>query len=435
MWLSCKKSEKEGSISMKLLSLLSIFEPTENVQKECIKVSHYFCLRMNKLRQKSSIKRQRFVEENKNWLEAEVYMIDSLLQYISQSNTLRVSGTSRDFSGCSRGRPQLAFEECTLQTKRRRVKELLKTHSLQELTFAAHEFARLSGTSSDYHLKPKTLPVEETLALILDLDLSERKYNVLRSVVNNMHNECFPSMYKIKKYRNDLLPKNINISESGAEVDLQELLNNTVHSILKIIKDDGNVKNNISLTLICKYGFNGSSGHSIYRQKFIDPNMTDEYVFFIAMSPLNLVDRDTNKVLWNNPRSSSTFFCRPIKFIFSKETSQLILQEDSLIKKKIDDLKELKVTQDEKNISVNYTMLFTMLDGSSINTLSHTNAAQRCFICGASPKEMNTNAVLEKKIIKENMRFGLSSLHSWIRCLECLLHISYRLPLKRWQVF
>jgi hypothetical protein len=30
-------------------------------------------------------------------------------------------------------------------------------------------------------------------------------------------------------------------------------------------------------------------------------------------------------------------------------------------------------------------------------------------------------------------RFGLSTLHEWIRFLECLLHISYRLELRKWQ--
>ncbi|XP_030763922.1 uncharacterized protein LOC115888358 isoform X1 [Sitophilus oryzae] len=34
----------------------------------------------------------------------------------------------------------------------------------------------------------------------------------------------------------------------------------------------------------------------------------------------------------------------------------------------------------------------------------------------------------------ENYRFGLSTLHCWIRFFECLLHIGYRLPIKSWQV-
>lgn len=75
-----------------------------------------------------------------------------------------------------------------------------------------------------------------------------------------------------------------------------------------------------------------------------------------------------------------------------------------------------------------------MLDSSVGNILSGTNATSRCFICGASPKEMNSEAVLNKTFPRENLRFGLSTLHCWIRFFGCLLHIAYRLPIKSWQV-
>ena len=41
---------------------------------------------------------------------------------------------------------------------------------------------------------------------------------------------------------------------------------------------------------------------------------------------------------------------------------------------------------------------------------------------------------MQKKIPKlENLNFGLSPLHSWIRFFECCLHVSYRLDIKTWQ--
>jgi len=39
-----------------------------------------------------------------------------------------------------------------------------------------------------------------------------------------------------------------------------------------------------------------------------------------------------------------------------------------------------------------------------------------------------------EKLIVENYKFGLSMLHTWIRFFECLLHISYRLYAKKWQI-
>ena len=33
----------------------------------------------------------------------------------------------------------------------------------------------------------------------------------------------------------------------------------------------------------------------------------------------------------------------------------------------------------------------------------------------------------------ENFKFGMSILHGWIRFFENLLHLSYKLPLEKWQ--
>lgn len=40
----------------------------------------------------------------------------------------------------------------------------------------------------------------------------------------------------------------------------------------------------------------------------------------------------------------------------------------------------------------------------------------------------------KKKNIIDNYKFGLSTLHAWIRTFECFLHISYRLNIKKWAV-
>ena len=42
---------------------------------------------------------------------------------------------------------------------------------------------------------------------------------------------------------------------------------------------------------------------------------------------------------------------------------------------------------------------------------------------------------MKKKTVDQNMlRVGLSPLHEWISLMKCLLHISYRLDIKSWQV-
>ena len=35
---------------------------------------------------------------------------------------------------------------------------------------------------------------------------------------------------------------------------------------------------------------------------------------------------------------------------------------------------------------------------------------------------------------KPNYKYELNPLHKWIRCFEMMIHISYRLPVKKWRV-
>jgi len=48
---------------------------------------------------------------------------------------------------------------------------------------------------------------------------------------------------------------------------------------------------------------------------------------------------------------------------------------------------------------------------------------------------MNKLDVSSRKEVNITLyEFGLSTLHAWIRFFECLLHISYRLEVKKWQI-
>lgn len=74
-----------------------------------------------------------------------------------------------------------------------------------------------------------------------------------------------------------------------------------------------------------------------------------------------------------------------------------------------------------------------MIDGKVFNTISDASS-QTCGICGATPRKMNDLEAIGKLRCNENLyKFGLSILHAWIRCFECVLHISYKLTIKRWK--
>ena len=81
-------------------------------------------------------------------------------------------------------------------------------------------------------------------------------------------------------------PGNIAINENSAEVPLQNLLD---HTALRIIEDQKEVITNVVegldddeqmlCKLVCKYGFDGSSGQSEYKQQFSSPEKTEERLF------------------------------------------------------------------------------------------------------------------------------------------------------------
>lgn len=141
----------------------------------------------------------------------------------------------------------------------------------------------------------------------------------------------------------------------------------------------------------------------------------------------------SGEVVWSNATPSSTRYCRPIKFCCAKENPQLIRDEYKIITEKFETLECAVVERKSMVFEVFFQMHCTMIDGAVANVLTNTNSCSRCFICNAKPTEMNN---LNTKYIPnvDAYKFGLSSLHCWIRFLECILHIAYRLPFKKWRV-
>lgn len=218
-------------------------------------------MNLEKIWKEANRNRKVFQKRHEVWLNS----------FFTQSIT-SFATTSSENAGSSRGRPRKSFEEASIKTKKRRVEELL-TKPTAELRFAVE---RSEPTCSKKTISPG-LSAKQALALYLDLNLSVKKYNILRSVVNVIHKDCFPSYHALVQTKQLYLPTNINVTEISAEINLQEVLEKTASSILNILTTD---QLNSRLKLICKWGFDGSSGHSLYKQKFNqDINSTDEFMF------------------------------------------------------------------------------------------------------------------------------------------------------------
>lgn len=131
---------------------------------------------------------------------------------------------------------------------------------------------------------------------------------------------------------------------------------------------------------------------------------------------------------------ASTRYCRPIKFVFAKETVNVITTEVNKIKEQVTSLSPTKIIVNDIEVLVKPTLIFCMIDGKICNAVASCASTQTCYLCGAKPKDMNNvSRILEKPVNSNHLSLGLSPLHSWIRFFECILHISYRLDIKSWQ--
>lgn len=172
---------------------------------------------------------------------------------------------------------------------------------------------------------------------------------------------------------------------------MQSLLDNTASSILELQANvvetvtDDSVEN---LVLIGKWGFDGSTGHSEYKQKFSNNDLEDKSLFVTSYVPLQLISKTDHKIIWKNRRPSSTRYCRPVRFQFKKETTKLAIEEEKYFKEKINLLKPTELFIHNRKIYVEHSLQLTMVDGKVCNALSESSSA-KCYICGANPKEMN----------------------------------------------
>ena len=72
----------------------------------------------------------------------------------------------------------------------------------------------------------------------------------------------------------------------------------------------------------------------------------------------------------------------------------------------------------------------TMYDVKSINAITETAYTKESYICGLRDKDLSdVDKTLRTPINKSNLKYGVSSLHAWIRCFECLYALSTKLSI------
>lgn len=179
------------------------------------------------------------------------------------------------------------------------------------------------------------------LAMYMDLGLSKAKYEILRSYnLSLFNNKNYPPYKKLSAAKEDCYPNNTTITECGAYVHLQSLLDHTVNRIVCSI-DSLNDADGKKFVLYGKWGMDEASGQQTVKQrwnvdmnqscneketsnlsiesstieaKIPDNELSDKSVFIISFVPLRIIAEENGDILWTNNRSSFIRYCRPIKF-------------------------------------------------------------------------------------------------------------------------
>lgn len=129
-------------------------------------------------------------------------------------------------------------------------------------------------------------------------------------------------------------PSNKTVTEIGAKVNLQCLIDHTMFRIVKILSNDqkSNIKIKDKLVSKCKWGMDGSGGQENCKMR---ATFDDNSVFVITFIPIELIS-DSIVIIWSNLTPNSIRFCRPpIEYIFSKETFEITKKKHfSLMKMK-----------------------------------------------------------------------------------------------------
>lgn len=454
VWFANAKESRQNALLQYILQELGIQSVTDDILKTLKAIISRLSQKIEEKWSKSGRHRERFLKTNSLWLEENISfagVVSETIVDISQPGTSNRAG-----------RPPKDFEFCSEKTKRRRIRHLLETTCPEEISMANEMQLRQSGKRDSAAIvkelclfsprrgtqikkarrclinpKQDGFSNDQALALMVDANLTTHQYSIIREQSKLIKKKLYPPYYKVKAAKKLCYPSEINISETHAEVKLQSLMDHTILRLCKVQEEVlKTIKELRNLDIIVKWGCDGAEQNR-YKQKFSEPHASDESLFSISMVPIQMYamnGQSSKQIVWQNPSTSSTRYCRPIKFVFAKETPNVIVTEVDKIKEQAKSLVPTKIIVNDMEVLVKSTLIFCMIDGKICNAVSSCTSTQTCYICGAKPSEMNNEElILEKPVKSEFLSLGMSPLHSWIRLFECILHISYRLDTKTWQ--
>ena len=297
---------------------------------------HAFTSRIRAKWQKAGRHVARFLSENRSWLDGDI---------INARTTQSVSTSQRP-----RGRPKIPFRKMGERAKRLGSDALIQ-HTPERLIHAAKRRARSEGRKDLAYVlahsnetpkragevrrvmsvppkqSPRKLTDDQGLALFIDGRYSKADWQKTRLTLISQNADVFPAYNQVRSAKEKCYPAGVTVTNERAEVPLQSLLAHTATRLVQlqepVIRQVAGMGGSVELELLCKWGYDGSSSQSQYKQSGVSD---DSQVFHTSLVPLQLLRG--NSVIWQNRTPSSNRFCRPLKLEYVRETKEVNVSED-----------------------------------------------------------------------------------------------------------
>ena len=167
--------------------------------------------------------------------------------------------------------------------------------------------------------KPKTLPIDAAVAIMVDCQLGRDTYTKLRKIVTQQGHDIFPPWIHIRKRQMEISPKPQLLPEphEGVQMTYSESMKITAQRIMEDIEPSLIPK---SAVMNNKFGFDGSGSHAIYRQL---ENERTNNIIMSMFCPLS-INSESGDLKWMQKSPNSALTHRPLALQLGKESTKTL---------------------------------------------------------------------------------------------------------------
>ena len=288
----------------------------------------------------------------------------------------------------------------------------------------------------------------KALAHLLLSNWTRQSYEDTRQISKSHGADIWPPYAYVQDEKKKCHPPNISYGETKVSVSLVDRVIANDQRLVEVNKEKINhlldnlpVGGTLKLKSEGKVGFDGSTGHSIYNQAYTpgNKNASDASLLATCFAPL-LYETEDRDSIFLNPAPQSSSFCQPLTLEYKKEDVAASKSINDKLDMEIAELKqphrmEVETSSGIRFVEVKHKIHKTMLDCKAKNAICDNKSAMTCFLCKATPKQMNNlKKVKSLKTIRKYLKYsGICNLHAWLRCFDAINKLSDRLDIKKWK--